>query len=120
MKILFKFIWFKCTEALCKLLSPFVDGWKIIAEYVNREEDRKTMDDFRGCQGVPGEISMWDALSFVEGYDDITFAAMELVLEKGPDALMYQLSYSDIDLIKEEYPTVYERAVELGILTEEE
>jgi hypothetical protein len=45
---------------------------------------------------------------------------MELILEKGVDALMHQLSYSDIDLIKEEYPTVYKRAIELGILTKEE
>lgn len=67
-----------------------------------------------GCGG-----SMFDFLSDKEGYDDITLAAMEIVLEEGPDALMHQLSYSDIDLIKEEYPTIYERAVELGILTED-
>lgn len=67
-----------------------------------------------GCGG-----SMFDFLCDREGYDDITLAAMEIVLEEGPDALMHQLSYSDIELIKEEYPTVYERAVELGILTEE-
>ena len=48
----------------------------------------------------------------------ITLAAMELVLEEGPDALMHQLSYSDVELIKDEYPTVYERAVELGIIEE--
>lgn len=69
--------------------------------------------------GIPCGGSMYDFLSDVEGYDDITLAAMELVLEEGPDALMHQLSYSDIDLIKEEYPTVYARAIELGILTEE-
>ena len=69
---------------------------------------------------VPCGGSMFDFLSDAEGYDDITLAAMELVLEKGPDALMHQLSYSDIDLIKEEYPTVYDRAIELGILDEEE
>ena len=69
--------------------------------------------------GVPCGGCMYDFLSDQEGYDDITLAAMELVLEKGPDALMHQLSYSDIELIKEEYPTVYERAIELGILTEE-
>jgi hypothetical protein len=45
---------------------------------------------------------------------------MEIVLEKGPDALMHQLSYSDIELIREEFPTVYERAIELGILELEE
>ena len=69
--------------------------------------------------GVPCGGSMFDFLSDLKGYDDITLAAMELVLEEGPDAMMHQLSYSDIELIKEEYPTVYERAVELGILVEE-
>lgn len=76
-------------------------------------------DQVEDCQGVPGEISMWDALSFVEGYDDITFAAMELVLEKGPDALMRQLNYDDVERVKE-FPVIYKRAIELGILTEEE
>lgn len=70
--------------------------------------------------GLPCGGSMYDFLSELEGYDDITLSAMELILEKGPDALMHQLSYSDIELIKEEYPTVYERAIDLGILTEEE
>jgi hypothetical protein len=70
--------------------------------------------------GIPCGGSMFDFLSELEGYDDITLSAMELVLEKGPDALMHQLSYADIELIKEEFPTVYERAIELGILTEEE
>lgn len=70
--------------------------------------------------GIPCGGSMFDFLSDQEGYDDITLAAMELVLEEGPDALMHQLSYSDVDLIKEEYPTVYERAVELGIIELEE
>lgn len=69
--------------------------------------------------GLPCGGSMFDFLSDREGYDDITLSAMELVLEKGPDALMHQLSYSDIDLIRDEYPTVYERAIELGILTED-
>ncbi len=77
------------------------------------------MDEYMDCRGVPGEISMWDALSFVEGYDDITFAAMELVLEKGPDALMRQLNYDDIEHVKE-FPVIYKRAIELGILTGEE
>lgn len=77
------------------------------------------MDEFRDCRGVPGGISMWDALSFVEGYDDITFAAMELVLTKGPDALMGQLNYDDIEFVKE-HPAVYKRAIELGILTRED
>lgn len=70
--------------------------------------------------GIPCGGSMFDFLSELEGYDDITLSAMEIVLEKGPDALMHQLSYSDIELIKEEYPTVYERAIELGILTKED
>ncbi len=70
--------------------------------------------------GIPCGGSMFDFLGHNDWYDDITLAAMELVLEEGPDALMHQLSYSDIELIKEEYPTVYERAIELGILTEEE
>ena len=63
--------------------------------------------------------SMYELLSMHKGYDDITFAAMELILEKGPDALMYQLNYDDIERVKE-FPTVYERAVELGILTGKE
>ena len=63
--------------------------------------------------------SMYELLSMHKGYDDITFAAMELILEKGPDALMYQLNYNDIERVKE-FPPVYERAIELGILTEEE
>ena len=71
-------------------------------------------------RGGPCGGSMFDFLCEREGYDDITLCAMELVLEKGPDALMHQLSYSDIDLIREEYPTVYARAVELGILIEED
>ncbi len=70
--------------------------------------------------GIPCGGSMFDFLSDREGYDDITLSAMEIVLEKGPDALMHQLSYADIELIKEEYPTVYERAIELGILREDE
>ena len=70
--------------------------------------------------GIPCGGSMFEFLGHNDWYDEVTLAAMELVLEEGPDALMHQLSYSDIELIKEEYPTVYERAVELGILTEEE
>ena len=69
--------------------------------------------------GLPCGGSMFDFLSDREGYDDITLAAMEMVLEEGPDALMHQLSYSDLDLIREEYPAIYEHALELGILTEE-
>lgn len=77
------------------------------------------MDDFKYCQGGCGEISMWDTLSFVEGYDDITFSAMELILEKGPDALMYQLNYENIEYVKQ-FPSICKRALELGILTADE
>ena len=70
--------------------------------------------------GLPCGGCMFDFLSDSEDYDAITLSAMEIVLEEGPDALMHQLSYSDIELIKEEYPTVYERAIELGILELEE
>ena len=76
------------------------------------------MSDFIDCRGVPGGISMYEMLSMFEGYNDITFSAMELILEEGPDALMYQLNYDDIERVKE-FPTVYERAIELGILKEE-
>ena len=72
------------------------------------------MDKFGACGG-----SMYEILSMHEGYDDITFAAMELILEKGHDALMYQLNYDDMERVKE-FPVVYERAIELGILTKEE
>lgn len=70
--------------------------------------------------GVPCGGSMYEFLSDREGYDDITLSAMELILEAGPDALIHQLSYADIELIKEEYPTVYARAIELGIIELEE
>jgi hypothetical protein len=82
-----------------------------------RVGNKSQLEEAEECQGIPGEVSMWDALSFVEGYDDITFAAMELILERGPDALMYQLNYEDIARVKE-FPTIYQRAVELGILEE--
>ena len=77
------------------------------------------MDEFRDCRGVPGGISMYEIMSMFEGYDDITFSAMELILEKGPDALMYQLNYDDIERVKL-FPTICKRAIELGILTAEE
>lgn len=64
--------------------------------------------------------SMYELLSMHEGYNDITRAAMELVLEEGPDALMYQLNYDDVDFLREEFPVIYKRAIELGILTGEE
>jgi hypothetical protein len=63
---------------------------------------------------------MCETMSFLEGYDDITRAAMELVLEKGPDALMYELRYDDVEFLQEEFPTIYQRAIELGILKGDE
>lgn len=77
------------------------------------------MEEFRDCRGVAGEPSMYEILSMHEGYDDITFSAMELILEKGPDALMYQLNYENIERVKQ-FPVVYKKAIELGILTGEE
>ena len=73
----------------------------------------------RDCRGIPGGISMYEMLSMLEGYNDITFSAMELILEKGSDALMYQLNYDDIERVKQ-FPAICKRAVELGILTEDE
>lgn len=97
---------------------------KMKAVEYNRVGNRSQLEDtnkegYKHCQGGCGEISMWDALSFVEGYDDVTFAAMELILEKGPDALMYQLNYNDLERVKM-FPTICKRAIELGILTEDE
>ena len=69
--------------------------------------------------GVPCGGSMYDLIGDAKGYDFITLSAMELVLEQGADALMHQLSYADIELVKE-FPTVYERALELGIIELEE
>ena len=75
------------------------------------------MSEFKDCRGVP--VSMYEIMSMHEGYDDITFAAMELILEKGADALMYQLNYDNIERVKQ-FPTICKRAIELGILTEDE
>ena len=75
------------------------------------------MSEFKDCRGVP--VSMYEIFSMHEGYDDITFAAMELILENGTDALMYQLNYDDIERVKQ-FPTLCKRAIELGILTEDE
>lgn len=69
--------------------------------------------------GLPCGGSMYEIMSMFEAYDDITFAAMELILEEGPDALMYQLNYDDIERVKQ-FPTICKKAIELGILTEEE
>jgi hypothetical protein len=78
------------------------------------------MEEFvESCGGLPCGGSMYEIMSMFEGYNDITFAAMELVLEKGPDALMYQLNYDDIERVKQ-FPVIYKRAIELGIFTEEE
>lgn len=69
--------------------------------------------------GVPCGGSMYEFLGDTKGYDEITLSAMEIVLEQGADALMHQLSYADIEYLKE-YPAVYERAIELGIIELEE
>lgn len=74
------------------------------------------MAGFVNRGGLPCGGSMCETMSFLEGYDDITRAAMELVLEKGPDALMYELRYDDVEFLREEFPTIYQRAIELGIL----
>lgn len=76
------------------------------------------MEEHVDCRGVPGGISMYELFSALEGYDDITFAAMELVLKNGVDALMRQLNYDDIERVKQ-FPAVYERAIKLGILAGE-
>ena len=70
-------------------------------------------------RGGPCGGSMYETMSFLEGYDDITFAAMELILEEGLDALMYQLNYDDIERVKM-FPSICKKAIELGIFTEEE
>jgi hypothetical protein len=77
------------------------------------------MAGFINRGGSPCGGSMYEIMSFLDGYNDITFAAMELILEEGPDALMYQLNYDDIERVKQ-FPTICKRAIELGILTEEE
>lgn len=77
------------------------------------------MEEFTNCNGVPEGISMYEIYSMFEEYDEISMTAMELVLTNGPDALMRQLNYDDIEFVKT-FPAVYKRAIELGILTEEE
>lgn len=81
-------------------------------------EDSK-QEEFTNCNGVPGGISMYEIYSMFEEYDEIAMTAMELVLTEGPDALMYQLNYDDIEQVKK-FPTICKRAIELGILTAEE
>lgn len=91
----------------------------VVYNRVGRKEQlADTQPTFKDCRGVEDGVSMYEMMSFLEGYDDITFAAMELVLEKGVDALMYQLNYDDIERVKE-FPVIYQRAIELGILTAE-
>lgn len=77
------------------------------------------MDECVNCNGVAGGVSMYEFFSVLEGYNEIAMFAMELVLTKGPDALMRELNYDDIEFVKE-HPAVYKRALELGILTEED
>jgi hypothetical protein len=69
--------------------------------------------------GFPCGGSMYEIYSMFEEYDEIAMTAMELVLTEGPDALMKQLNYDDIEFVKT-FPAVYKRAIELGILTGEE
>ena len=90
-----------------------------VCETQSTVKEEQTMKIHVNRGGMPCGGSMYEFLGDMEGYDAITLSAMEIVLEKGPDALLHQLSYSDIELIKEEFPSVYERAIELGILVEE-
>ena len=85
-----------------------------------KEQLSETAPAFAGHGVEFNGDSMYELLSMHKGYDDITRAAMELVLEEGPDALMYQLNYDDVDFLREEFPVIYKRAIELGILTGEE
>lgn len=82
-------------------------------------KEEQSVEEFTNCNGVEGGISMYEFFSVLEGYNEIAMFAMELVLTKGPDALMGQLDYDDIEFVKE-HPAVYKRAIELGILTGEE
>lgn len=85
----------------------------------NKNQVSEQVPALADCGGIPCGGSMYEILSMHKGYDDITFAAMELVLEEGPDALMRQLNFDDIERVKQ-FPIVYLRAIELGILTREE
>lgn len=85
----------------------------------NKEQLSESAPAFAGHGVEFNGDSMYEMLSMFEGYNDITFSAMELILEHGPDALMYQLNYDDIERVKE-FPTICKRAIELGILTDEE
>lgn len=78
------------------------------------------MEEFvENCGGIPCGCSMYEIYSMFEEYDEISMTAMELVLTEGPDALMRQLNYDNIELIKT-FPAICKKAIELGILTEEE
>lgn len=77
------------------------------------------MEEFTNCNGVPEGIAMYEIYSMFEEYDEITMTAMELVLTQGPEALMRQLNYNDIEFVKT-FPAVYKKAVELGIIELEE
>lgn len=85
----------------------------------NKEQLSEPAPSFAGHGVEFNGDSMYEMLSMFEGYNDITFSAMELILEQGPDALMYQLNYDDIERVKE-FPSICKRAIELGILTAEE
>ena len=90
-----------------------------LCETYETVKEEQSMEEFTNCNGVEGGISMYEFFSVLEGYNEIAMFAMELVLTKGPDALMGQLDYDDIEFVKE-HPAVYKRAIELGILTGEE
>lgn len=77
------------------------------------------MDEFTNRNGVPAGMSMYEIYSMFDEYDEISMTAMELVLKEGPDALMRQLNYDDVEFVKS-FPAVYARAIKLGILTKED
>ena len=70
-----------------------------------------------GCMPCGG--SMYEIYSMFDEYDEIAMTAMELVLTEGPEALMKQLNYDDIEFVKT-FPAVYKKAIELGILEKDE
>jgi hypothetical protein len=82
-------------------------------------EKAQATEQFRDCGGIPCGGSMYEIYSMFDEYDEISMTAMELVLTEGPDALMRQLNYDNIELIKT-FPAICKKAIELGILTEEE
>ena len=82
-------------------------------------KEEQTMDEHVNCNGAPVGMSMYEIYSMFDEYDEISMTAMELVLTEGSDALMRQLNFDDIGFVKT-FPAVYKRALELGILVEEE